>query len=117
MAREMENLRKELDELEKNGKDIDIKCNKCGKNFVHNVADQVRDRFKTRKWRSLPAAGKCSECRDGGPCFDFNKTGECKYGDKCRFVHYGNISSSDESDTTEDINDDSDSDSIDLDCY
>ena len=42
MAREMENLRKELDELEKNGKDIDIKCNKCGKNFIHSVPDQVR---------------------------------------------------------------------------
>ena len=51
------------------------------------------------------------------PCFDFHKTGECKYGDKCRFVHYGNISSSSESDTTEDIDDNSDSDSIDLDCY
>ena len=111
MAREMGNLCKELDELEKNGKDIDLKCNKCGKNFIHSVPDQVR--FKTRKWTNLP--GKCSECRDEGPCFDFHKTGECKYGDKCRFDHYGNLSSSDESDTSEDDN--SDSDSIDLDCY
>ena len=30
MAREMEDLRKKLGELEKNGKDIDLKCNKCG---------------------------------------------------------------------------------------
>ena len=90
MAREMENLRKECDELEKNGKNIDIKCNKCGKNFVYNVADQVR--IKTRKWTNLP--GKCSDCRDGGPCLGFNKTGECKYGGICRSVHYGNVSSS-----------------------
>ena len=41
MAKEMGNLRKELDELEKNGKGIDIKCNKCGKNFIHSVPDQV----------------------------------------------------------------------------
>ena len=70
MAREMENLRKELDELEKNGKEIDLKCNKCGKNFIHSVPDQIR--FRTKKWTNLP--GKCSECRDGEPCFDFHKT-------------------------------------------
>ena len=70
MAREMEDLRKELDELEKNGKDIDLECNTCGKGFIHSVPDQIR--FRTKKWTSLP--GKCSACRDGGPCFDFHKT-------------------------------------------
>ena len=60
---------------------------------------------------NLPA--KCSACRDGGPCFDFIKTGECKYGNNCRFVHHSGVCS----DGSEDESDISDSDSIDLDCY
>ena len=71
--------------LEKEGKDMNIKCRTCNDEFKHTVAEQIR--FKERGWEYYPA--RCAKCRDKDPprpCFDFNE-GKCKYGDQCKFLH------------------------------
>jgi hypothetical protein len=97
--------------LRKDGKDKSIKCRTCSEEFKHTVEEQIR--FKEREWEHDPA--RCNRCRDKDPprpCFDFAK-GTCKYGDSCKFLH------NEESPSTHFAfrDDDSDSDSIDLDCY
>ena len=113
-------LRKDVNELEENGKDIELKCKSCEAGFMHSVKQQVR--FKVRGWTNLP--GKCPGCVDKDlkenpqPCFDFNSTGTCRFGDQCKFVHN---KKEDENTGVHhayvDEEDESDSDSIDLDCY
>ena len=41
---------------------------------------------KTRGLDHLPAAGECPKCR-GQLCNEFKETGECPYGDNCKFLH------------------------------
>ena len=113
-------LRKDIKELEENGKDIGLKCKSCDAEFMHSVKQQVR--FMVRGWTNLP--GKCPGCVDKDlkenpqPCFDFNSTGTCRFGDQCKFIH-----DKKEDEKTEvhhaymDEEDESDSDSIDLNCY
>ena len=90
-ARNMEKLRGEVDKLEEEGKDMELTCKDCTKTFTHSIEQQIR--FKSRGWTNLP--GKCSGCTDKGlqdtprPCFGFDTTGTCRFGDTCKFVHGG----------------------------
>ena len=81
-------LSAKMEEIKKNGKDIDLKCKGCNKDFKHTVEQQIR--FASRDWENLP--GECGSCKEKSlednpqPCFDFI-LGKCWRGDSCKFVH------------------------------
>jgi hypothetical protein len=101
-------------------KDQKLTCKDCKKEFTDSIDDQAH---RARKgWNQRPA--RCPPCKviylaklakDPQPCSDF-KSGSCSFGDRCRYLHVEDktpaahcaeyLSSSD-----------SDSDSIDLECY
>lgn len=64
--------------------DIDLQCVRCSGSFVWLIDDQKYQ--KSQGWENQP--GRCKTCRDKEkPCTMFENTGECRYGDKCRFSH------------------------------
>ena len=116
-AQKCEEVSNKMKEIEEEGKDIKITCKNCSTEFTHTVADQVR--FASRQWENLP--GKCQKCKDNepaGPCFDF-AAGKCGRGDRCKFTHDNEdkLTTHHIAADAEEYTSDSDSDSIDLDCY
>ena len=106
-----------MKKIEEEGKDIKITCKNCSTEFTHTVADQVR--FASRQWENLP--GKCQKCKDNEPaglCFDF-AAGKCGRGDRCKFTHdtEDSLATHHIIADAEEYTSDSNSDSIDLDCY
>ena len=72
--------------LETTGESIHLNCSICKKEFGHSVEKQIE--FAERGWWNTPR--KCPACTEeqnkSKVCFDF-RSGNCKYGDLCRFSH------------------------------
>ena len=105
-----------IEEIEADGKDITINCKGCKKEFVHTVEQQVT--FASRGWENLP--GQCATCKENKEpqsCFDF-ANGKCWRGDSCKFIHAAEGKLTSHAAGIEELDsDESDSDSLDLDCY
>jgi hypothetical protein len=62
--------------------DFNLHCKTCDSDFNFSVSQQQN--YKTRGLDHLP--GECPKCR-GQLCNGFKETGECPYGDNCKFLH------------------------------
>jgi len=64
--------------------DIELACNKCGKQFYFTVSQQ---QYHTDQgWENQP--NKCDDCRDKQrPCKLLAETGDCRFGSACRYSH------------------------------
>ena len=64
--------------------DIELVCNKCGKQFYFTVSQQ---QYHTDQgWENQP--NKCDDCRDKQrPCKLLAETGDCRFGSACRYSH------------------------------
>ena len=70
--------------------DLTLGCVQCTETlgFVWEVEDQQYQ--KSQGWQNEP--NKCKRCRDKSKlCTMFSQTGECRFGDMCRFSHTNDV--------------------------
>lgn len=62
--------------------DIDILCVDCNSNFIWSVSQQEKN--KKAGYENTPK--RCAKCK-GLVCDSFKDTGECSFGDNCKYLH------------------------------
>lgn len=62
--------------------DIGIICVDCNSNFIWAVSQQ--EKHKKQGYENTPK--RCAKCK-GLICDSFKNTGECSYGDNCKYLH------------------------------